>query len=320
MWLRLLLLALAACLSLDAHAQDYPNHPLRLVVGYAAGGGTDSVARVMARRLSEGLGQPVVVDNKPGGAGVIATQLAVSAPPDGYTLLAGNIGPIAVYPFLYKLPYDPLRDLEPVMLIATAPLLVVANNDLPVNSLQELIKLAHDKPGKLSYSSAGVGSSNHLAGALFNIQAGTDIQHVPYKGAAPAVEDLLSGQVQVSFQTLPSVGSFVKAGRVKALAVTSDKRSPAFPNVPTAAEAGLNGFEVAAWYSMMVPAHTPRPIVDRLNAELAKAMKEKDVLDILAADGAVPAVTTPEAFATFMRSEAEKWSRVVKISGMKAEQ
>ena len=313
------LLGIVFAFSCDAAAQAYPTKPIRLVVGYAPGGGTDSVARVFADKVSRELGQPVIVDNRPGAAGNIASDYVVRAAPDGYTILMGNVGPMAVNPYLYKLSFDPKHDLAPVTLLATAPLLVVVNPKLPVHSLQDLVALARKQPGKLSYSSAGVGSSNHLAGALFNIEAGTDIVHVPYKGAAPAVTDLISGQVQLSFQTLPSVGSNVKANLLRALAVTSAARSPVYPDVPTAAQAGLKNFEVSAWYSIVVPARTPRPVIERLHGAFVKALNQKEVVEKLRAEGAVPAGTTPEAFGEFMQAESEKWGRVVKLSGMKAD-
>jgi tripartite-type tricarboxylate transporter receptor subunit TctC len=308
-----------AILHANAQAQQYPVKPVRLIVAYAAGGGTDIVARVFAQKLGEGLGRQVVVDNRPGGGGNIATEIAVKSPADGYTILMGNIGPIAVNPHLYKLAFDPLRDLAPVMLIALAPLLVVVHPSLPVSTLKDLVALARRQPGALSYSSAGVGSSNHLAGALFNIEAGTNILHVPYKGASPAVIDLMAGQVQLSFQTLPSVSGNVITKRLKALAVTSAKRTALFPQVPTTGEAGLPNVEVSAWYSLLAPAGTPRAIVDRLHDELALALKQKEVVERLTAEGAEPTGTTPEAFGEFMRSESAKWGKVVKLSGMKAD-
>ncbi|MEA3154828.1 MAG: hypothetical protein QOK44_2417 [Betaproteobacteria bacterium] len=317
------LLAAAVAMTLScahaADAQQYPVKPVRLIIAYAAGGGTDTVGRVFAQKLSEGLGRQVIVDNRPGANGNIATEVAVKSQPDGYTMIMGNIGPIGVNPHLYKLAFDPLRDLAPVTLIATAPLLVVVHPSLPVNSLKELIALAKREPGKLSYSSAGVGSSNHLAGALFNIEAGVDVVHIPYKGAAPALTDLIAGQVQLSFQTLPSVGGNVKSKRLKPLAVTSARRASTYPEVPTAAEAGLKGFEVSAWYSILVPAGTPRPIIERLNGEILKALKQKDVVDRLQTEGAEVAGTSPEEFGEFMRRETAKWGRVVKLSGMKAD-
>ena len=215
----------AASVSPSASAQAYPAKPLRLIVAYAAGGGTDIVGRVFAQKLGDGLGRQVIVDNRPGAAGNIATELAIKSPADGYTLLMGNIGPMAVNPHLYKLAFDPLRDLAPVTFLAAAPLLGVVHPALPVGSLQDLIALARRRPDALAYSSAGVGSSNHLAGALFAIETATRITHVPYKGAAPAVTDLMAGNVQLSFQTLPSVGAAMRSKRVKALAVTSANRT-----------------------------------------------------------------------------------------------
>ena len=317
-----LLSALLACVGLNitvTSAQQYPTKPVRLIIGYAAGGGTDTVARVVAQTLTEGLGRQVLVDNRPGAGANIATELAVRSPPDGYTLLMGNVGPMTVNPHLYKLSFDPLRDLMPVTLLAAAPLLVVVHPSLPVKSLRDLIALANRQPGGLSYSSAGVGSSNHLAGALFNMVAGVNVVHIPYKGAAPAVTDLLAGQVQLSFQTLPSVGGNITSGRLKALALTSGKRAALFPEIPTAAEAGLKNYEVSAWYGLLVPNGTPQAIIDRLHQETTKAVKTKSVIDRLTAEGAEPAGISPEAFGEFMRAETAKWGKVVKASGMKAE-
>jgi tripartite-type tricarboxylate transporter receptor subunit TctC len=318
----LLVASIAAALAAGAgHAADsgYPVKSVRLIIAYAAGGGTDTVGRVFAQKLTDGLGRQVIVDNRPGANGNIATEIAVNSPPDGYTMIMGNIGPIGVNPHLYKLAFDPMRDLAPVTLIATAPLLVVVHPSLPVNSLKDLIALAKRQPGKLSYSSAGVGSSNHLAGALFNIEAGVDVVHIPYKGAAPALVDLIAGQVQLSFQTLPSVSPNVRAKRLKPLVITSRKRAASFPEIPTSAESGLPGFEVSAWYSFLVPAGTPRAVIDRLNAEILKALKHKNVIERLQVEGADVAGTTPEEFAEFMRAETAKWGRVVKLSGMKAD-
>ncbi len=318
-WPRALLGALGLLLSCGAMAQSFPDRPIRLVVSYAPGGGTDSFARTVADQVSRSLGQPVIVDNRPGAAGNIGSEYVMRAAPDGYTVMMGNVGPMAVNPHLYKMSFDPLKVFAPVTLMATAPLLVVVNPKLPVNSLQDLIALAKREPGKLNYSSAGVGSSNHLAGALFNIEAGTDLQHIPYKGAALSVTDLISGQVQVSFQTLPSVGNHVKSGQIKALAVTSPTRSSLFPDVPTAAESGLKNLEVSAWYSIVAPAGTPRPVIDRLNKAFNEALKHKDVMAKLEPEGAVIVGSTPEQFADFMRAESEKWGKVVKTTGMRAD-
>jgi len=301
------------------YAQQYPTKPVRYIVAYAAGGGTDTIARLIARKLAESMGQQVIVDNRPGAGGNIATDIAVNALADGYTILMGNVGPMTVNPHLYKLTFSPLRDLSPVTQIAASPLLVVVHPSLPVGSLKDLIAFARREPGKLSYSSAGVGSSNHLAGALFGIEARVNIVHIPYKGAAPALTDLVAGRVQLSFQTLTSASRIVQSGKLKALAVTSAKRSALFPDIPTATESGLDGYEVSAWYGMLVPLNTPRSVIDKINRATVEALKNKEVAERLAQQGAEPVGSTPEAFGKFMRSETEKWAKVVKISGMKAE-
>lgn len=310
---------LLCCTAATAGAQTYPTKPVRLIVAYAAGGGTDTVARVIAQKLSEALGRQVIVDNRPAGSGNLATELAGRAAPDGYTVLVGNVGPMTVNPHLFSLVVDPLRELMPVTQIAAAPLLVVVHPSLPARTLKDLVALAKRAPGQLNYASAGVGSSNHLAGALFAIETGADIRHVPYRGASPAVTDLIGGQVPLSFQTLPSVLGSLRAGRLRAIALTSARRSALVPEVPTAAEAGFQGIEVSAWYGLLVPLATPRAIVDRLQGETARAVKLKEVADRLALEGAEPVGSTPEAFAEFMRRETEKWGRVVKLSGMKPE-
>ena len=301
------------------NAQQYPTKPVRYIVGYAAGGGTDIIARLIARKLSESMGQQVIIDNRPGAGGNIATEIAVHAPADGYTILMGNVGPMTVNPHLYKLTFSLLRDLSPITQIAASHLLVVVHPSLQVSSLKDLIALAQREPGKLSYSSAGVGTSNHLAGALFSIEARVNIVHIPYKGAAPALTDLVAGRVQLSFQTLTSAGRIVQSGKLKALAVTSTKRSALFPDIPTATESGLDGFEVSAWYGMLVPVNTPRPVIDKINRATVEALKNKEIAERLSQQGAEPVGSTPEAFGKFMRSETEKWAKVVKISGMKAE-
>ncbi len=312
-------LALTACAAPGAMAQAYPSKPVRYLVAYAPGGGTDIVARTMGVKLAELLGQQFVIDNRPGAGGNIATEALIRALADGYTVLAGNIGPIAVNPSLYKLTFNPLKDLAPVSLLALAPLLIVVHPTLPAKNLRELIALAKREPGKLNYSSAGTGSSNHLAGALFNMLAGVETVHIPYRGAGPATIDLLAGQVMLSFVTMPSAMSHIKTGKLRVLAVTSAKRSSITPDVPTTAEAGLPGHEVSAWYSVVVAAGTPRPIVDRLHGALVKALQFPEVRDRLIAEGADPIGNTPEEFGAFMIAESAKWAKVVKVSGMKSE-
>jgi len=311
--------AITAATLPGAMAQTWPAKPVRYLVGYAPGGGTDIVARTMGVRLTDMLGQQFVIDNRPGAGGNIATETLIRAPADGYTIMAGNIGPIAVNPSLYKLSFDPLRDLAPVSLLALAPLLIVVHPALPAKNIKELIALAKREPGKLSYSSAGTGSSNHLAGALFNMLAGVETVHIPYRGAGPAMIDLLAGQVMLSFVTMPSAMSHIKTGKLRVLAVTSNKRSSIAPEVPTTAEAGLPGHEVSAWYSVVVAAGTPKPIIDRLHGALVKTLQVPEVRDRLIAEGADPIGNTPEEFGTFMAAETAKWAKVVKVSGMKAE-
>ncbi len=312
-------LLLSTCAASSALAQTWPAKPVRYLVGYAPGGGTDIVARTMGVKLTEMLGQQFVIDNRPGAGGNIATEVLIRAPADGYTIMAGNIGPIAVNPSLYKLSFDPLKDLAPVSLLALAPLLIVVHPTLPAKNIKELIALAKREPGKLSYSSAGTGSSNHLAGALFNLQAGVETVHIPYRGAGPAMIDLLAGQVMLSFVTMPSAMSHIKTGKLRVLAVTSGKRSSIAPEVPTTAEAGLPGHEVSAWYSVVVVAGTPKPVIDRLHGALVKTLQSPDVRDRLIAEGADPIGNTPEEFGAFMIAETAKWAKVVKVSGMKAE-
>ena len=315
-----LALALAALvLEAGAQAQTYPAKPVRYLVGYAPGGGTDIVARTMGAKLTDVLGQQFVIDNRPGAGGNLATEALIRAPADGYTIMAGNIGPIAVNPSLYKLSFDPLKDLAPVTLLALAPLLIVVHPTLPVKNVRELIALAKREPGKLSYSSAGTGSSNHLAGALLNMLAGVETVHIPYRGAGPAMVDLLAGQVMLSFVTMPSAMSYIKAGKLRVLAITSTKRSPLAPDVPTTAEAGLPGHEINAWYSVVVAAGTPKPIIDRLHDALIKSLQMPDVHQRLVAEGADPIGNTPEQFGAFMTAETAKWAKVVKAAGMKVE-
>jgi tripartite-type tricarboxylate transporter receptor subunit TctC len=312
-------LAMAAALPGIAPAQQYPTKSVRYIVPYAPGGGTDTVARTLGAKLTEAFGQQFVIDNRPGAGGNIATEIALKAPADGYTIIAGNVGPISVNPHLYKLPFDPGRDLAPVSLLALAPLIIIVHPSLPAKNLKDLIALAKQSPGSLNYSSAGTGSSNHLAGALFDMLAKVRTVHIPYKGAGPAMIDLLAGHVALSFATMPSAMSHVKTGKLRVLAVTSPKRSSIAPDVPTTAESGLPGHEVSAWYSVMAHGSTPRPIIDRLNSAMVKALQVQDVRERLMAEGADIVGSSPDQFAEFIRTETTKWGRVVAASGMKAE-
>jgi tripartite-type tricarboxylate transporter receptor subunit TctC len=274
----------------------------------------------VGQKLSEAWGQPVVIDNRPGAAGIIGTEAVAKAAPDGYTLLMGAISTHAINPSLYKtLSYDPVKDFMPVTLVATAPLLVVVHPSLPVNSTRELIALAKSKPGQLFFASAGSGNSTHLAGELFKTMANVDLVHVPYKGATPAETDLMGGQVSLMFSSILSALPHAKAGKMKALAVTSARRSSIAPELPTVAESGVPGYDVNPWYGLFAPAGTPRAIVDRINRDVARILAQPDVRQRFATLGAEPAGNTPEQFAAFVNAEIAKWSKVVADSGAKPE-
>ena len=315
--LGLLLLAAGSTL---AATQPYPTRSIRLVVPFAAGGGTDIVARTVGQKLGEQLGQQVVVDNRAGAAGVIGTELAAKSAADGYTLLMGSNGPLAINPGLHsKLPYDPLRDFAPVALVTKMPFLMVVHPALPVKSVRKLIALAKSRPGQLNYASPGSGSTTHLATELFKAMAGLNIVHVPYKGVAPASTDLISGQVQLLSGDLSTLMPHVRSGKMKALAVTSAKRSTLVPDLPTVSESGVPGYEVSGWFGVLAPAGTPREIVVRLNAEIVKGLGSGDVRERLAALGGEVAGGTPEQFADHLRGEIAKWGKLITAIGLKAE-
>ena len=298
----------------------YPTKPIRLVVPFPAGGTTDILARATAQKLSEALGQQVIVDNRPGAGGNIGTELVAKAPPDGYTLLMGTVGTHAINASLYsKLPYDHVKDFTPVILVAGVPNVLVVNPALPVNSVQELIAYGKANPGKLNFASSGSGTSIHLSGELFKTLTGVQMTHVPYKGSAPALTDLMGGQVQLMFDNLPSSLAFIKAGKLRALGVTSTTRAAALPDVPTLVEAGVPGFEASSWFGIVAPAGTPRDIVMRINTEVAKWLASPDARDKLSAQGAIAASGSPEDFARHIASETTKWARVVKESGAKVD-
>ena len=317
---RLALGSLFAVLAVTVSAQSYPTKPIRLVVPFPAGGTTDVLARAAAQKLTETLGQPVVVDTRPGAGGNIGAELVAKSPPDGYTLLMGTVGTHAINPSLYpKMPYDHVRDFVPVILVAGVPNVLVINPALPVNSVQELIAYAKANPGKLNFASSGNGTSIHLSGELFKTMAGVQITHVPYKGSAPALQDLVGGQVQLMFDNLPSALALIKGGRLKALAVTSKERAPALPDVPTMAESGLPGFEASSWFGLLAPAGTPQPVVAKLNAEIAKWLASPEAKEKLLAQGANAAGGTPEDFTRHIAAETAKWQKVVKESGAKVD-
>jgi tripartite-type tricarboxylate transporter receptor subunit TctC len=313
---------LAAVVSFGAWAQaPYPNHPVRIVVPFPAGGTTDILAREVAQTLSQSLGQPFVVDNRPGAGGNIGSDIVAKAAPDGYTLLMGTVGTHAINPSLYaKMPYDHVKDFAPVILVAGVPNVLEINPSLPVHSVQELIAYAKANPGKINFASSGSGTSIHLSGELFKTMTGVQMTHVPYKGSAPALQDLVGGQVQIMFDNLPSSLALIKAGKLKPLAVTSAARSTVLPDVPTVAEAGVPGFEASSWFGLLAPAGTPKDIVAKLNANVAKWLATPEAKEKLAAQGAIVASgLTPEDFAKHIATETTKWAKVVKESGAKVE-
>jgi tripartite-type tricarboxylate transporter receptor subunit TctC len=294
----------------------YPEKPVRLVIPFPAGGGADFMARTLAQKLTEQLGQPVVLDHRGGAGGTIAAEAVASAAPDGYTLLFGTMGTQAINPHLYaKLRYDPLKDFAPVSLTHSTPRVLVVNPSVPAKSVQELIALAKAQPGILTFGSAGNGSSSHLAGELFKSMAGVDMTHVPYKGSGPAAADLLGGRISMVFDSIAVYSDHIKAGKVRALGVTSLKRTAVLPEVPAIAESGLAGFDVSNWLGVLAPARTPGDIVHRLNGEIRKAMADPEVRKQLAAVGIEALYSTPEAFGETIRTEMVKWGKVVKASG-----
>ena len=294
----------------------YPSKPIRLVVPFPAGGTTDSLARAVAQKLSEAWGQQVIVDNRPGAGGNIGSDIVAKAAPDGYTLVMGTVGTHAINPSLYrKMPYDHVKDFAPVILVAGVPNVLVVNPSLPVHTVRELIDYAKANPGKLNFASSGNGTSIHLSGELFKTMAGVQMTHVPYKGSAPALTDLMGGQVQLMFDNLPSSLQLIQAGKLRAIAVTSTARAAALPDVPTIAESGLPGFEASSWFGVLAPAGTPREIVTKLNATIAAWLATPDAKDKLLSQGAIAAGGTPEAFARHIDAETAKWAKVVKMSG-----
>jgi len=306
----------AALLCASTALAQYPTRPIRLIVAQAPGGNADIVARTLAAKLGERLGQQVVADNRPGASGIIAAELTVRAPADGYTILLVPSS-FGVNPSIRKLPYDSLRDLAPVTLAGTAPNILVVNPSVPIRSVADLAALARAKPGQLRFASSGNAGSVHLAGELFKTMANVDMMHIPYKGAAPALVEVVAGHVEMSFASMPTGLPLARSGKLRGVAVTSLARSIAIPELPTFAESGFPGFETAAWQGILAPARTPAAIIARLNVEIAAAVKSPDVRERLLADGAEPVGNSPEAFARYLRDEIEKWAKVVRATGLR---
>ena len=316
---RFLLAAVAALiLSGAAIAQNYPLRPIRFIVPFPPGGGNDTMARMVGNKLSAALGQQFVIDNRSGAGGAIGAETAARSAPDGYTLFLGGVASHGINPNLNtRLGYDPVKDFTPVCLIAAAPLILVVHPSVQAKTAGELIQLAKTKPGQLNFASNGSGGSSHLAAELFKLMTGTDMVHVPYKGLSPALTDLLSGQIQLMFSSTVAILPLVRAGRLRPLAMTSAKRSPAMPEVPTVAESGVPGYETASWYGVLAPAGTAKPIVELLNREIARAVLLPDVRERLASEGADPAGGTPAEFAAHIKRELARWAQVVKQARIK---
>ena len=297
-------------------AEVYPSKPIRIVAPFPPGGPADILSRIIGHKLSQSWGQQVIVDNRPGAGGNIGADLVAKAAPDGYTLLLGFVGTHAINASLYaKMPYDNVKDFEPVSQIAAVTIVLVVHPSVPALSIKELIALAKSKPGQLTFGSPGNGTPQHLAGQLFNTMAGVEMLHVPYKGAVPALTDLIGGQVSMIFSSMPPALPLVKTGKIRALGVTSATRSPAAPAIPTITESGLPGYEVNNWYGILAPRGTPKEIVSKLNAEIVKILNMPDVKESLAVQGAEPVSGTPEQFAAYIKEETEKWAKIVKYSG-----
>jgi tripartite-type tricarboxylate transporter receptor subunit TctC len=303
-----------------ALAQAWPAKPIRMIVPFPAGGGVDYIGRLVGKGLSERLGQQVLIDNRAGASGIIGIELLKASAADGYTITAASAGPLVINPHIFaKLPYDSLRDLTPISNMCTFPYLLVTHPSLPVKSVKELIALARARPGEITYSSPGTGNGQHLATALFASMAKMNVLHVPYKGNAPSVVALVSGETQFTFSSIPSILPHVRAGRVRALAVASAQRIPSLSEYPTVAEAGLPGFEAVGWAGMLGPANMPRDIVQRLNKAIVDTLMQKDIIARMLSDGAVPAPGTAEEFTAYMKSESKKWGEAVKLAKIEAQ-
>jgi tripartite-type tricarboxylate transporter receptor subunit TctC len=320
MTLKIGLFLLLGFLAATANAQSYPHKTIRLVVPFAPGGSSSIVARAVAAEMEKGLGQTIIIDNKPGGGGNVAMLEVAKADPDGYTLIIGHVGSLAMNPFMYdKLPYDVDRDYAPISLLAVVPAIFVVHESVPARNLKEFVELVKKQPGKLNYGSAGNGSAGHLAMEYLKQATGMEIQHVPYKGTGPNVIDLVAGRTQASSAGTPPLMPHVKAGKLRVIAVGTSKRLPTLPDVGTVAEQGYPGFETSQWYGLNAPARTPRATIDRLAAEAAKAAKSPAVAERFAADDAQAVGSTPAEYAAYIKKEQARWSKVVKAAGVKAD-
>lgn len=316
-WIARLLVALAAVVASPAGAQSYPTAPMRIVVPFVPGGGTDIVARLLAQKLNEAWGQPVVVDNRPGAGGTVGTAFVAKASADGHTMLIVPAG-YAAYPSLYKrLPFDQTRDLAPVSRLASGPLVLVVHPSLPAKSVKELIALARNRPGEINFGSSGAGTLPHLSAELLNSLSGTRMVHIPYKGAGAAVTDVMAGRVPVYFMNILQSLSLIQAGKLRALGVTTPERSPIAPGIPAIAESGLTGFDMTNWYGLLVPASTPREVVIKLNTEAVRILQLPELRNRLAQDGMMVVASTPEQFGEFLTREMSKYARVIETAGIK---
>ena len=317
----MLLLAGGVALPLAAGAQGaYPTKPVRFVIAFTPGGPSDILTRLVGGKLAESMGQPFIYDNRPGAGGNIAGEITAKSPPDGYTLLMGNNSILATNAALYKnMAFDPVKDLAPVALLASQPNILVVHPSLPVKSVKELVTLAKARPGQLNYASSGSGAAAHLAAELFQSMTGTKMVHIPYKGAGPALIDTLAGQCQLMFATSLSVASYIRSEKVRALAVSTAKRSQSFANLPTIAEAGVPGFDAATWHGVVAPAGTPPAVITRLNSEINKLMQAPDMRERLTSQGAEIIGGTPQSFAAYIQAEIPKWTKVIRDSGARSE-
>jgi tripartite-type tricarboxylate transporter receptor subunit TctC len=313
-------LVLLSIVAAPAAAQTYPAKPIRMIVPFPPGGGVDFIGRLMGQKLTERLGQQVAIDNRAGANGIVGLEALKTSAPDGYTIAAASAGPLAVNPFIYqKLPHDTLRDFTHIANMVNFPLLLVAHPSLPVKNVKELVAIARAQPGQVTYSSPGVGNSGHLAAELFNAMGKVKILHIPYKGTAPAVIAVLSGEAQLTYSSIPTILPHVRGKRVRALGVGNAERVPSLPEFPTIAESGLPGYEAYAWGGMIGPANMPPAVVQRLSKEIVEILKQKDVSDRMLSEGTVPTPSGPDEFTAYIRAELKKWGDVVKLAGIKPE-